>query len=154
MALTTKSSLNLVLGAGNVGDTSVDPTPRFDTPDEVRTYFSAFAPAAAGFFAGNPKNPKTGGPFDSSPAITEATDKTVEVAARYGIGGYAAALRWTSWHSILRKVYGNSIIIGSSSIAQSELDTGTTEVGPLPEDVVAALEALYYEIGDELHYHL
>lgn len=88
------------------------------------------------------------------PAITEATDKTLEVAARYGIGGHAAALRWTAWHSILRKVYGDSIIIGSSSIAQSESNTGTIEVGPLAEDVVAALEALYYEIGDEVHYHL
>ncbi|GLA42408.1 hypothetical protein AnigIFM63309_010941 [Aspergillus niger] len=88
------------------------------------------------------------------PAITEATDKTVEVAARYGIGGYAAALPWTSRHSILRKEYGSSIIIDSSSFAQSESNTGTIEVGPLPEDVVAALEALYYEIGDEVHYHL
>ncbi|GLA14318.1 hypothetical protein AnigIFM62618_000694 [Aspergillus niger] len=88
------------------------------------------------------------------PAITEATDKTLEVAARYGIVGHAAALRWTSWQSVLRKEYGNSIIIGSSSFAQSESNTGTIEVGPLPEDVVAALEALYYEISDEVHYHL
>ncbi|KAL7662266.1 hypothetical protein ACMYSQ_001611 [Aspergillus niger] len=88
------------------------------------------------------------------PAITEATDETLEVAARYGIGGHATALRWTSWHSILRKEYGNPIIIGSSSIAQSESNIDTIEVGLLPEDVVAALEALYHEIGDEVHYHL
>ncbi|KAI2816316.1 hypothetical protein CBS115989_6955 [Aspergillus niger] len=88
------------------------------------------------------------------PAITEATDKTLEVAARYGIGGHAAALRWTTWHSILRKEYGDSIIIGSSSNAQLESNIDTIEAGPLPEDVVAALGALYHEIGDEVHYHL
>lgn len=43
------------------------------------------------------------------PAITEATDKTLEVAARYGIGGHAAAFRWTAWYSILSKLYGDSI---------------------------------------------
>ncbi|EHA18639.1 hypothetical protein ASPNIDRAFT_37759 [Aspergillus niger ATCC 1015] len=72
-ALTTKSHLDSVLGAGNVGDTSVDP----------------------GHYL--------------KPAITEATDKTLEVAARYGIGGHAAAFRWTAWYSILSKLYGDSI---------------------------------------------
>lgn len=47
------------------------PTARFYTPDEVKTYFSAFAWAlsettVAGFFAGNHINPNTGGRFDSS----------------------------------------------------------------------------------------
>ncbi|RAH52045.1 aldo/keto reductase [Aspergillus piperis CBS 112811] len=132
-----------------------------------RIAFYAYSPAAAGFFAGNHKKLKAGGRFDPShmigamysgnylkPSIMEATDKTLEVAARHGIGGHAAALRWSAWHGILRKEYGDSIIIGASSIAQLDSNIDTIEAGPLPEDVVAALEALYHEIGDEVPYHL
>ncbi|KAM0195727.1 hypothetical protein ACHAPI_006279 [Fusarium lateritium] len=43
MANTQKSPLKLVLGAANVGDTSVDAMARFDTPDQVSAFFDVFA---------------------------------------------------------------------------------------------------------------
>ncbi|GJP97068.1 hypothetical protein AlacWU_09967 [Aspergillus niger] len=144
MALTTKSPLSLALGAENVGGTSVDPHCTLLHSRRSQDLFQRFCHMAGKLYSGH----------YLKPAITEATDKTLEVAARYGIGGHAAALRWTTWHSILRKEYGDSIIIGSSSNAQLESNIDTIEAGPLPEDVVAALGALYHEIGDEVHYHL
>ncbi|KAI1775464.1 NADP-dependent oxidoreductase domain-containing protein [Hypoxylon cercidicola] len=43
MAPTGNSPLNLVLGVASVGDTSVDPLARFDSPDEVNGILNTFA---------------------------------------------------------------------------------------------------------------
>lgn len=83
-----------------------------------------------------------------------ATEKALEVASRYGISGHAAALRWTAHHSVLNEKYGDAIIIGASSLEQLESNLDMIEQGPLPDDVVGALEAAYEEIGDEIPYHL
>ncbi|KAJ4037715.1 hypothetical protein NW761_006170 [Fusarium oxysporum] len=129
--------------------------------------FYAYSPAAAGFFAGNHKNIKAGGRYDRShfigrlycqlylkPSIMVATDKALAVASKHGIGGHAAALRWVVYHSVLNKAYGDSIIIGASSVEQLESNMDMIDQGPLPEDVVAALEAVYKEIGDQVSYHM
>jgi aflatoxin B1 aldehyde reductase len=86
-------------------------------------------------------------------SITAATDKALEVADQHGIGGHAAALRWTAHHSALSAEYGDSIILGASSAEQLESNIDMIEQGPLPADVVAALESLYKELGDEVAYH-
>ncbi|KAH7231529.1 NADP-dependent oxidoreductase domain-containing protein [Fusarium solani] len=129
--------------------------------------FYAYSPAAAGFFAGNHKDIKVGGRYDQShfigrlysqfylkPSIMAATDKALAVASKHGIGGHAAALRWAAYHSVLDKAYGDSIIIGASSVEQLESNMDMIDQGPLPEDVVAALEAVYMEIGDQVSYHM
>ncbi|KAF7554449.1 hypothetical protein G7Z17_g2917 [Cylindrodendrum hubeiense] len=128
--------------------------------------FYAYSPAAAGFFAGNHKNIKAGGRYDQShllgglysqlylkPSIIAATDKALAVASKHDISGHAAALRWTAHHSSLKKEHGDSVILGASSPAQLETNLDMIEQGPLPEDVVAALEAVYDEIDDGVSYH-
>lgn len=62
------------------------------------------------------------------------------------------ALRWTMHHGILSHDHGDSVIIGASSAAQLESNLDMIEQGPLPDDVVSALEALYQELGDVLSY--
>ncbi|KAK7408400.1 hypothetical protein QQX98_009440 [Neonectria punicea] len=129
--------------------------------------FYAFSPAAGGFFAGNHKNVKAGGRFDQTvsglyssfymkPSVMSATDKALEVASQHGIGGHAAALRWTAHHSLLSKAHKDAVIVGASSPEQLESNLDMIEQGPLPDDVVAALDAVYegMEIGDEASYHL
>ncbi|KAM0335571.1 hypothetical protein ACHAQA_000619 [Verticillium albo-atrum] len=128
--------------------------------------FSAYSPAGGGFFAGNHENTTAGGRFDKShvigglyrqlyvkPAITAATDRALEVAAQHGIGGHAAALRWTAHHSILSAEYGDSMIVGASSVEQLNSNLDVIEQGPLPQDVVSAFEAIHAEVGDEVPYH-
>ncbi|OHW95147.1 aflatoxin b1 aldehyde reductase member 2 [Colletotrichum incanum] len=128
--------------------------------------FYAFSPAAAGFFAGNHKNAKAGGRYDQSlpagglyaafymkPSIMAATEKALDIASKHGIGGHAAALRWTVHHGILRREHGDSVIIGASSPQQLDSNIDMIEQGPLPDDVVAALETLYEEVGQEAPYH-
>ncbi|KAK4039723.1 NADP-dependent oxidoreductase domain-containing protein [Parachaetomium inaequale] len=128
--------------------------------------FYAYSPAGGGFFAGNHNNTAAGGRFDKShflggkysefyvkPSITAATDKAVAVAAQHDIGGHAAALRWTAHHSILSAEHGDSVIVGASSVEQLKANLDMIEQGPLPQDVVAALEAIHAEVGDEASYH-
>ncbi|KAG5806934.1 hypothetical protein H9Q74_004728 [Fusarium xylarioides] len=129
--------------------------------------FYAFSPAGAGFFAGNHKNVRHGDRFDQSlflgglysdrylkPSITEATEKALAAAARHGISGHAAALRWTAHHGALRKELGDAIVIGASSVEQLNSNIDAIEAGPLPGDVADALGAVYAEIGDVLPYHV
>ncbi|TDZ73402.1 Oxidoreductase sirO [Colletotrichum trifolii] len=139
----------------------------FDVLRKNGIAFYAYSPAAAGFFAGNHKNVKDGGRYDTTlkvgeiyaalylkPAIQEATEKALEVASKHDIGGHAAALRWTVHHSILGKEHGDSVILGASSPGQLESNIDMIEQGPLPDDVVDALGALYREVGDQIPYHL
>ncbi|KAH7253676.1 NADP-dependent oxidoreductase domain-containing protein [Fusarium redolens] len=129
--------------------------------------FYGYSPAGAGFFAGNHKNVQPGGRFDQSlflgglysglylkPAIAEATEKALATASRYGISGHVAALRWSAHHGALSSRFGDSILIGASSLEQLESNIDAIEEGPLPDDVAGALEAIYEEIGDAISYHI
>ncbi|KAL7755071.1 hypothetical protein ACKLNR_014828 [Fusarium oxysporum f. sp. zingiberi] len=129
--------------------------------------FYAYSPAAGGLFSGSHKSPAPNGRFDTAhksgsitnslyikPSILGAVDKAIEVFAKHDIGGHAAALRWTAHHSILDKEYGDGLIIGASSPQQLESNVDTIEEGPLPEEVAAALNAVYEEVGDEVSYHM
>jgi aflatoxin B1 aldehyde reductase len=88
------------------------------------------------------------------PSIDAAVDKALKVAAKYDIGGHATALRWTAYHSILKKEHGDALIIGASSPEQLETNINAIEEGPLPTNLVTAFDAVYEEAGDEIKYHL
>ncbi|KAF4464475.1 Aflatoxin B1 aldehyde reductase member 2 [Fusarium albosuccineum] len=111
--------------------------------------FSAYSPAGAGFFAGSSKTAKP----KSRPTIEAAVNKALEVASKHGIGGHAAALRWTAYHSILNRAHGDALVVGASSPEQLETNIDHIEEGPLPDDVAAAFEAVGQEAGDEIKYH-
>lgn len=88
------------------------------------------------------------------PSIETITDQVREVAAKHGINGHAAALRWTVYHSILSATHGDAVIIGASSPAQLTSNLDMIEEGPLPKEVADAVGALYQKIGDsEIPYH-
>ncbi|KAF9771376.1 hypothetical protein IL306_011003 [Fusarium sp. DS 682] len=129
--------------------------------------FYAYSPAAGGLFSGSHKNPVPGSRFDTShrsgsissslyikPSVLEAVDKAVQVFVKHNIGGHAAALRWTAHHSILDKKYGDGVIIGASSPQQLDSNIDMIEEGPLPEEVAAALSAVFEEVGDQISYHM
>ncbi|KAH9902143.1 aldo/keto reductase [Xylariomycetidae sp. FL2044] len=129
--------------------------------------FHAFSPAGGGFFAGNLRKPVPGGRFDNSnptgqmwvkhwdkPAIHAAADKALEVAARHGISGHEAALRWTVYHGVLDKEHDDGVILGASSTAQLESNLDAIEKGPLPKEVIAALETAREEVKYEVPPHI
>lgn len=91
----------------------------------------------------------------SKPKIATAADNATEVAAKHGINGHAAALRWTTYHGVLDRAKGDAVIIGASSVAQLATNLDIIDQGPLPQELVEVLDGVYGQLGDEaISYHL
>ncbi|OAL40571.1 hypothetical protein AYO20_00307 [Fonsecaea nubica] len=129
--------------------------------------FYAWSPAAAGMFAGNHKHIKPGDRFDTSHSmgqlyasgylkepILAAVDRVIELVAKHGITGHAAALRWTVYHSKLQADHGDGVIISASSVVQLNSNFDSIAQGPLPAEVSHALDQVYGQVaGNEFPYH-
>ncbi|KAK7740461.1 hypothetical protein SLS53_005303 [Cytospora paraplurivora] len=130
--------------------------------------FYVYSPAAGGFFHGNQERARPGSRFDKSlfvgqlysryfskPTIQSAVDQAVEVAAKHGISGHAAALRWTAYHSQLDYDKGDAIVIGSSTPAQLSSNLDTINDGPLPQEVVEVINGISGQLRpeDEIPYN-
>lgn len=88
------------------------------------------------------------------PSIEVAADRVRDIAAKHSISGHAASLRWTAHHSALSAEHGDGIVVGASSIAQLTENLDIFEQGPLPQEVVDAVDAIFAEIGDDaVAYH-
>ncbi|KAF7297905.1 Aldo-keto reductase [Mycena chlorophos] len=62
------------------------------------------------------------------------------VGDNHGLTLAEIALRWVSRHSLMKPEQGDAVIIGASSLAHIEQNLVDLEKGPLPEDVVKALD--------------
>lgn len=120
--------------------------------------FVAYNPIAGGLLSDQVKNkdhvPDSGRYSNTCPAIGSAyrsrylRDDIFESIAivrraleRHNLNMIDVALRWLVHHSDLRIDDGNDgIILGVSSVRQLDQNVCSLESGPLPEDVVAALE--------------
>jgi len=118
----------------------------------------AYNPIAGGLLSDQVKNkdhvPDSGRYSNTCPAIGSAyrsrylRDDIFESIAivrraleRHNLNMIDVALRWLVHHSDLRIDDGNDgIILGVSSVRQLDQNVCSLESGPLPEDVVAALE--------------
>jgi aflatoxin B1 aldehyde reductase len=73
----------------------------------------------------------------------DALDAIHGSAAKHGFTDAEVALRWLEHHSELKREYDDAIIIGASSIEHLETNLADLEKGPLPEDVVEAVNAAW-----------
>ncbi|KAJ7149749.1 NADP-dependent oxidoreductase domain-containing protein [Mycena crocata] len=71
----------------------------------------------------------------------KALDLLRPVIARHGITESEAALRWLAHHSALKKEFGDAVIVGASTTKHLEENLEALDKGPLPADVVEALDA-------------
>ncbi|EKG10894.1 Aldo/keto reductase [Macrophomina phaseolina MS6] len=71
----------------------------------------------------------------------EALEGLRPVAKKFGISEADCALRWLSHHSALKKELGDAIIVGASGPKHLEDNLAALEQGPLPEEVLEALDA-------------
>jgi aflatoxin B1 aldehyde reductase len=116
-----------------------------------------YNPIAGGLFSGKTRSrqivPESGRFSDVNAAgnmyrqryFRESTFKALQVIEaaieQHGLTMIETALRWTVHHSGLRIKDGNDgIIIGVSSVAQLESNLNDLEKGPLPAEVVEAME--------------
>jgi len=61
-------------------------------------------------------------------------------AKKHGLSEAECALRWIMNHSLLSREKGDAVIIGASSTSQLDSNLTNLEKGPLPEEIVEALD--------------
>ncbi|KAJ7149748.1 NADP-dependent oxidoreductase domain-containing protein [Mycena crocata] len=71
----------------------------------------------------------------------KALDLLRAAIAPHGITESEAALRWLAHHSALKKEFGDAVIVGASGKKHLEDNLEALDKGPLPADVVEALDA-------------
>ncbi|KAK6329953.1 hypothetical protein TWF718_003380 [Orbilia javanica] len=69
-----------------------------------------------------------------------ALEKLTPVAEKNGLTVTECALRWLVHHSVLKKEFGDAVIVGASSIKHLEENLVDLEKGELPEEVVKAID--------------
>lgn len=70
----------------------------------------------------------------------DALDILRPVAKKHGLTEAECALRWMTHHSLLKRAHGDAIIIGASSVKHLEENMVDLEKGPLPDEIVQALD--------------
>jgi len=75
-------------------------------------------------------------------AYFEAIELIRPVAEKHNLTLLEVALRWVIHHSQLDYKNGDGVIIGCSSLTQLESNLTDFAKGPLPEDVVSALDVI------------
>lgn len=124
--------------------------------------YYAYNPLGGGFFAGNFKKDaevEKGSRFDPekrqgsmyrgkywNDAYFEALDIVRPAAEKQGLTMAETALRWMTHHSKLGKEYPDAILIGASSTNHIEQNLVDLEKGPLPEDVLKALDEAWEKV--------
>lgn len=119
--------------------------------------FFAFNPLCGGLFTGryhSPNDqPEPGSRFDPNrvqgksyrlrywnDAYFTALEKIDKVAQKHNLTMGEVALRWMNHHSLMKREYDDAVIIGASSKKHIEENLVDLEKGPLPEEVVQALD--------------
>ncbi|KAJ9155249.1 Aldo/keto reductase [Pleurostoma richardsiae] len=102
--------------------------------------------AGSRFAAGDPLGQFFRGLYDR-PQFHAALRRMSEFLAPREIALPEAALRWLYWHSQLGE--GDGIILGASKTEQVETNTADIRKGPLPQEVVDALEEVWTSINAE-----
>jgi len=125
--------------------------------------FYEFNPLAGGFFTGRYTSldniPEEGSRFDPNRSqgqnyrnrywkepYFEALASIRTVAEKFNLTLTEIALRWMSHHSFLKREYGDSILIGASSLNHIEQNLVDLEKGPLPEEIVQALDNAWFKV--------
>jgi len=131
-----------------------------------------FNPLAGGFLTGKFKRDQddedveAGGRFDPkrlqgqlhrgrywNDAMFDAIDVLKPVAEKHGLTESQCALRWLTHHSMMSNEKGDAVIIGASSTKHLNENLKALDEGPLPEEVVEALNLGWERIrGPPLKY--
>jgi aflatoxin B1 aldehyde reductase len=125
--------------------------------------FYEFNPLAGGFFTGRYTSiddvPEAGSRFDPNKnqgqnyrnrywkdPYFKALDAIRAISVKYDLTMSEIALRWISHHSLMKREYGDAVLIGASSLKHIEQNLVDLEKGPLPEDVVNVLDEAWLSV--------
>ncbi|CAK5273577.1 unnamed protein product [Mycena citricolor] len=73
----------------------------------------------------------------------DGLNKISSAAEKYGLTMIEVALRWTMHHSLMKREFGDAVLIGASSVAHIEQNLEDLEKWPLPQEVVDALDGAW-----------
>ncbi|KAA1472007.1 Aldo/keto reductase [Dentipellis sp. KUC8613] len=76
----------------------------------------------------------------------KALEDIQAVADKHNLTMAEVALRWVSHHSLLKHEFGDSVLIGASSIKHIEQNLVDLEKGPLPNEVVSVLDDAWIRV--------
>ena len=102
--------------------------------------FYAFNPIAGGFLAGGELHERNKNGGYGNEEYFAAMELLGPVIEKYGLTLRECALRWLAHHSLLGGEKGDAISMGASSAAHLESNLVDLEKGPLPDEVVGALD--------------
>ncbi|KAI0334260.1 Aldo/keto reductase [Cubamyces sp. BRFM 1775] len=68
------------------------------------------------------------------------------VAEKHNLTMAEIALRWISHHSLMKREYGDAVLIGASSVKHIEQNLIDLEKGPLPEEVLKVLDEAWLSV--------
>ncbi|KAF5330595.1 hypothetical protein D9619_005737 [Psilocybe cf. subviscida] len=125
--------------------------------------FYEFNPLGGGFFTGRYKSiddvVEEGSRFDDSELqgkmyrarywkepYFKALASVKDVAEKHHLTMPEVALRWMTHHSQLKREYGDSILIGASSLPHIKQNLIDLEKGPLPDEVVKTLDEAWTSV--------
>jgi aflatoxin B1 aldehyde reductase len=83
--------------------------------------------------------------MNDTPATREAVKKISDVCEKFGASLLSASLRWLAYHSRLESSDG--IILGAGNWRDLEERVGEIAKGPLPDEMVKALENVGEDLG-------
>lgn len=81
--------------------------------------------------------------YYGEPHIQDAVAAIRDAAEKHDIGGHAAAIRWTAFHSALDAKHGDAVVVGVSSVEHLHKNLDALEAGPLPAELADAITAVY-----------
>ena len=118
--------------------------------------FYAYSPLAGGFLAkplDQILNPAEGSRFEAMSVFGDiycnddfinGVEQLNVVLKRHDMTTRNAALRWLRHHSALQDE--DAIVLGASSVEQAAQNLADCDAGPLPEDVIEAMETLWESV--------
>jgi len=125
--------------------------------------FYEFNPLAGGFFTGRYNSmddiPEEGSRFDEKRTQGQnyrnrywkepyfiALGNIRAVAEKHNLTLTEVALRWISHHGLLKREYGDSVLIGASSLKHIQENLIDLEKGPLPAEVLKVLDEAWVQV--------
>ncbi|KAG0646182.1 Oxidoreductase sirO [Hyphodiscus hymeniophilus] len=82
-------------------------------------------------------------------SLLGALDEWGNIANDAGISKAALAYRWITYHSALKKEYGDGIIIGASKVSQLEETLKVIEDGPLDSKIAERVDQIWKKVEQE-----
>ncbi|KAF2703039.1 Aldo/keto reductase [Pleomassaria siparia CBS 279.74] len=131
----------------------------FPTLRKLGFAFYAYSPLAGGFLTktiqsldegvGRFSDDVIGGLYNAlynKPTLRGELAEWKDIAEKEGVSKAELAYRWVGYNSVLKPEFGDGVIFGASSIKQIEQTAASLKKGPLSEEAVKRIDAIWRSV--------